>query len=39
MIALRIAIGIAVIGVIADVVITFAKAIKGNKERGGEKWK
>jgi hypothetical protein len=37
MIALRVAIGIVVIGVFVDVVTTFVKAIKGNKERGGEK--
>lgn len=37
MIALRVAIGIVVTSVLVDVVITFAKAIKGNKERGGEK--
>lgn len=37
MIALRVAIGIVVTSVFVDVVITFAKAIKGNKERGKEK--
>lgn len=37
MIALRVVIGIVVTGVLVDIVITFAKAIKGNKERGEEK--
>ena len=37
MIALRIFLAIFIIGVIADVVITFVKVIKDNKERGGEK--
>lgn len=37
MIALRIFLAIFIIGVIVDVVITFAKVIKDNKERGEEK--